>query len=88
MGLIHFAALEISNRHWYLEVRCCHNKIGGIGLGASPSRHWKDGEEAVSTGVKAVTPPPLRTSPETGRHLCIATMMSKGVICERVETKM
>ena len=83
MGLIPFAALEISNRHWYLEVTCCHNKIGGIGLGASPSRHWKDGEEAVSAGVKAVMP----LSPETGRHLCIAAMLSNGVICEHVDTK-
>lgn len=41
-------------RHWYLEVRGCHNKIGGIGLGTKTSREWKDGEEVVRAGVKAV----------------------------------
>ena len=83
MGLIHVAALEISNRHWYLDVRCCHNKIGGTGLGTSTSRHWKDGKEAISAGVKAVKPLPL----ESGRHLCIVAMMRNSVICEHMETK-
>lgn len=83
LGLIHVAALEISNRRWYLVVRCCHNKIGGTGLGTSTSRHWKDGKEAISAGGKAVKPLPL----ETGRHLCTVAMMRNSVICEHMETK-
>ena len=83
LGLIHVAALEISNRHWYLEVRCCHNQIGGTDLGTSTSRHWKDGKEAVSADVKAVKPLSL----ETGRHLCIVATMRNSVIREHMEAK-